>query len=111
MDIRTQEKRICPRAHVSEPVHYQFKNPQEFGGCLSADISESGIRLVVPEFIPLESSIVLQVQLPNGRYAEAEARVKWVHKYPHMERYQVGLEFVEPYEARPLIHRYIQWSN
>ena len=111
MEHVVDERRRDPRVQVSEAVRYQFKDPTAFGGCLSADISESGIRIIVTEFIPLDSHILLQVQLPNGKYAEAEAKVMWATKYPHMDRFQIGLEFIEPHEAKQLIHQYIQWSN
>ena len=83
----------------------------EFGGCLSADISETGIQIVISEFIPLHSRVVLEVELPTGRHTQAEAIVVWVTKFPHMDRFKIGLEFIEPYEARQLIHQYIRWSD
>ena len=63
------------------------------------------------EFIPLDTEILLQVQLPTGRTTEVQACVKWVQKYPHMDRYQAGLEFIEPHEARLFIKQYMKWSK
>ena len=105
------ERRIAKRVNVSAPVRYQFKNPLEFGGCISADISETGIQIVIQEFIPLDSQVLLEVQLPTGNHAQAEAKVVWAVKFPHMDRYRIGLEFIEPHEARQLINHYIQWSD
>ncbi len=106
-----KEKRVEPRVSFDESVQFQFKDPQKFGGCLACDISESGIRVYVNDFIPLNTELMLQMQLPSKNMVDCVGRVVWVTEVPYSSRYQAGLEFVNneaSHETKKEIGQYIQ---
>jgi len=102
------ERRIAKRIILTEPVRYQLKDPRHFGGGLSCDISEGGVRITLSEFVPLGSEFSLQINLANGRMIEGLARVVWIQKSSIMDRYEAGLEFLDPSESNSEISRYIE---
>ena len=111
-DQKSQEdKRSFSRIKLSEPVRFEFKDPGHFGGCLSCDISEGGVRLRVNEFIALGTELSVNISLPSNRVVECVGKVVWVQKLPYVDQYQVGIEFENLdsfYEARTRIHRFMQ---
>ena len=94
-DWEVQEKRGCERVRFSESVRFQLKEAQQFVGCTARDISESGICVTLNDFVPLNTQMVLQVQLALERMVDCIARVVWISKLPYSDRYQAGLEFEE----------------
>jgi c-di-GMP-binding flagellar brake protein YcgR len=105
------ERRNFKRIRFDQPVQFQFKDPSCWGGCLSRDISEGGIRVNSSGFVPLHTELILRIQLAAERVVEGVAHVVWVAKLPWMDRYRLGLEF-EPsdslWEFRKEISRVIQ---
>ena len=101
-----QEKRRYSRVIYREAVHYQIlpgvhadpaagRPIKPFGGCLSWDLSEGGIRFRSDEFIPLNMELALQFSLGPKTPLGVEAKVVWVQKCPHSEYFFLGLEFKE----------------
>ena len=89
-----QEKRRYRRIRFSEPVSFHLKDPHNFGGCLARDLSEGGIQLNFNEFVPLNSEIVLQLQLSRlPKVVDVTGRVVWLQRVPYSDRYAVGLQF------------------
>ena len=102
-DFREQERRQFKRVKLSEPVHYQLKDTGHFGGCLSSDLSESGIRLRINEFVALNSEMKLQIQLPQShKIIDCAGKVIWVEKSRFMDNYTVGLEFFQNDQVQEL---------
>ena len=89
------EKRNFHRFDRAQPVRIQFKDPRQFGGSLSCDLSEGGARVHLSDFIPLNTKLTLSIQLVDDRIVECLCRVAWVEKNRFSDRYQAGLEFVE----------------
>ena len=89
------ERRHFHRFHRAEPVRFQLKDPSQFGGCLSCDLSEGGIRLRLNDFIPLNTELSLQIQLADEPIVGCVCRVAWVEKSRFGDHYQAGLEFIE----------------
>lgn len=105
------DKRAFKRVRLSEPVRFEFRNPAHYGGCLSADISEGGVRLRVNEFIALGEEISVNIQLSPKKMVEGVGKVVWVQKMPYADQYQIGLEFEKLdsiFEARSRIHQHIE---
>jgi hypothetical protein len=106
------EKRKFSRIDFREPVHYQFPAPNKYGGCLSQDLSEGGIRINLSEFVALNTEITLEMRMKNLPVPlTMSGRVVWVSKIPHAERYQVGIAF-DPAHSLPTsqeeLRRYFQ---
>ena len=89
------DKRNFERVRFDLPVRVQFKDPSQFSGSLSCDLSEGGIRLQMNEFIPLGTELTLTIQLADERMIECPCRVVWVQKNRFADEYQAGLEFTE----------------
>ena len=94
-EYNENEKRNFHRFHRAQPVRFQFKDPSRFGGSLSCDLSEGGIRVHLSDFIPLNTELTLSIQLADESIVECPCRVAWVEKNRFSDRYQAGLEFVE----------------
>jgi len=89
------EKRQFRRAFHSGSVQYQFKDPSQFGGCVSKDLSEGGLRVRLNNFVPLNTELTLTVRLVDENIVECVGRVVWVEKSRFGEYYQAGLKFAE----------------
>jgi len=89
----TLDKRQFHRMAHSEPVQYQFKDPSRFGGCVSKDLSGGGVRILLNDFVPLNTELSLKIQLDDKGVVECIGRVVWVEKSRFGETYQAGLDF------------------
>jgi len=105
------ERRGFKRVDFSEPVQFQVRDKVSYGGCLSRDISESGICVNFEEFITVGTEMILQITMDIEQVIECSGHVVWVRKLPFMDRYQIGLHFYEGeslLESRRKIHRYMR---
>lgn len=105
------DHRMYKRIKLSEPVRFSFKDPSRFGGCLSYDISEGGVKVRFNEFVPLGTELIMSITLASNRVVECIGKVVWVKQIPFTEHYQVGLEFENldsVVETRSRIHHFIE---
>ena len=64
-------------------------------GSLSDNISLGGIKLNISAFIPLNTILSLNVQLPLQQHtASVKGKVVWVKEIPFGERFEIGVEFL-----------------
>ena len=89
-----EERRISKRFSLREPVQFQFLEAGPFTGGMSQDISETGIKIRLNDFLPLGTALTLHIQVTAQKSIECTGRVVWVQKLPHMENYQAGVHFV-----------------
>lgn len=91
------EKRRYSRIPYREAVQYNvLGTPGERGGSLAYDVSETGLRLQLEHFVPINTQIALNLPVGHTRDAKVitiHGRVAWVGQIPYSDRYQVGLEF------------------
>ncbi len=87
------ERRQFHRVHRAQAVRFQLKDPGQFGGCLSCDLSQGGIRVELNDFVPLGTEMTLQIQLSDESVVDCPCHVAWVEKNRFGDRYQAGLEF------------------
>ncbi|HPN57169.1 MAG TPA: PilZ domain-containing protein [Candidatus Omnitrophota bacterium] len=81
-----------------------------FGGCLSWDLSEGGLRFRAYSFIPLNTDLSVEFSIDHDQSVTLIARVVWVQKLPHSEQYNLGLEFAKTPQnihGQRLLHRYL----
>lgn len=88
-----EDRRQFRRTVHSEPVQYQFKDPSRFGGCVSKDLSEGGVRIRMNDFMPLNTELTLKIRLAGENVVECSGRVVWVEKSRFGDNYQAGLMF------------------
>ncbi len=94
--LSAMEKRQYPRFDFSEPVGYHDAREFPEMGSLAADISQSGVRLRVGEFLPLRKVLDLKLHLNNPtRVMSVRGQVMWVREVPHSEVFDVGIRFLE----------------
>ena len=91
-----EDKRRFRRVAFREPVQFRTKAHSEPEGCVACDLSEVGIRLSSPNFIPIKEEIALTFRVDDGNQIDFNGRVVWVQRVPHSEYYQLGLEFAPP---------------
>lgn len=89
------ELRQFKRVAHSQPVHYQGSEQADFGGCISKDISEGGVRIRLNDFVPLNTELTLNVHLSGGKVVECTGRVIWIEKARFGDYYQAGLKFID----------------
>ncbi len=117
MAVNPGEKRRHPRLDSRIPISYRKleTDAAEFKGSLMQDISESGARMTINEFLPRDSKLSLQIHLASGRNsAQGACRVAWVRKAAFSEQYHAGVEFTgfsqedEAQIARFILHKSIE---
>ncbi len=60
------------------------------------DISEGGLKMMVEKFIPPESILELEIELPGKSKLEVMGRICWIKQpSPKKREYLVGLRFME----------------
>jgi c-di-GMP-binding flagellar brake protein YcgR len=71
-------------------------SPDHVCRMLAADISEDGVRLSSPEFLPLESLVLLDLDTPSpANSIRAVGRVAWAEQAAYEDRWRVGVQFSE----------------
>ena len=84
------------RIAFKRPIKFKVKGRDIFVGHLALDLSEGGLRFYSAEFIPLNTVMMVQIQLEEyGRVIELEGRVAWARANPVSDKYQLGLEFAD----------------
>jgi len=88
------EKRKAARAKFSDAINYQFRDTNDFGGCLAYDISEGGIKITFNDFVATNTEMILQMKLRHiPKIIDVSGRVVWAQRIPFSDRYHVGLQF------------------
>jgi c-di-GMP-binding flagellar brake protein YcgR len=94
--LGAMEKRQYPRIDFTEPVGYQDSEEFPESGSLAGDISQSGVRIRVNEFMPLRKIVSLKLHLNNPtRVVSVRGQVMWVREVPYSENFDVGIRFLE----------------
>lgn len=92
------DRRRFPRLICSDSIQFRsVLKPQEpFVGCLSRDLSASGIRVTLAGSLPVESRLILLLSLPHLlKPIRTIARVVWTQEQHFTETYDCGLQFLE----------------
>ena len=92
--LKAQERRQFKRVRLSEAVRYQLIDPAQFGGCLSYDISQGGLKIYFNDFVPMGVNMTLQIRLGLEKVLEKTARIVWVKQLPFSDKYHIGLKFI-----------------
>jgi len=88
------EQRQFPRRRFHQPVAYKAVAGKEFGGCLSYDLGEGGIRFRLNDFVPPGQEFFLSIPVKREKVWEVLGRVVWINKRPHDDTYTVGIKFI-----------------
>lgn len=104
------EQRRFVRAPFQRGVRFKVKDAPLFSSHLAQDISQGGIRFNSPSFVPLGTVLAVEIKLADeAPLFDMHGKVVWVKYIPHLETYQLGLEFsAENYYGRRKIARYAQ---
>lgn len=91
--FESPNKRQYKRISFKEPIQLWEKDLMHTYGTLSCDVSEGGLRVMMNDFVPLDTEFVLSIPTQENHYIECPAKVVWVRQVPHSERFQAGLQF------------------
>ena len=91
----SKERRRFKRCVSSEPVQFEWKESGQTDGTVAYDLSSGGIRLNFYHFVPLNTQLRLHIRLSPESAVECWGRVVWIERLRHMERYQIGVEFLD----------------
>jgi len=107
-----EERRKYVRVETHMPVRFQLKGfSSKFGHTLSKDISEGGMRLVLNEFLPPKTEVLIEA-IVLGKIISTLAKVVWSQRISHSDSYQTGLKFLEmDRTAREKFREYINYKR
>lgn len=108
------ERRLAKRITFKEPVRYELKDPAHFGGTVAYDLSESGLRLRLTDFLPLNTEVILNIRLKSCLDVECRGKIVWVSQIPYSDQFQAGVEFAAPEligEVKKKIRTLVAHSN
>jgi c-di-GMP-binding flagellar brake protein YcgR len=89
-----RDRRKNERLNCRVPV--LCKKGTMFDNSQTVNISESGMGLISQRFIPVNTSMIMQIALsPKSSPLLAVGRVRWVEKMGYMDRYRLGMEFTD----------------
>ena len=102
-------RRQHPRFSFNEPVGYCRGGDDPLAGSLADDISQTGLKLSVNEFIPLNTILELQIQLPGQeQLVSARTKVVWVKEMPHRDdAWEIGLQLISSDAFSSAISNYV----
>ena len=102
-------RRQFRRFSFNEPVGYQKEKDYPMEGSLAEDISQSGLKLSVNEFVALNTVLELQIQLPGRiQLIPARAKVVWVQEMPFRDDvWEIGLELIPDSFSSSAIRNYV----
>jgi c-di-GMP-binding flagellar brake protein YcgR len=93
------ERRRYVRVPFDQPVQAEpipQPSPTHLCHLLCTDLSEGGARLSSPQFFPLESRVLLDLETPPpAETIRAVGRVAWAEQVAYEDRWRVGVEFAE----------------
>lgn len=105
------ERRRFPRLNSRIPIQYEriVGHKSTLRGTITGDIGGGGIKFIAQEFIPLFIKLKVKMFLTSSsNVILALSKVIWVRKLSCLDRYEVGLEFVDlPQINRRRITNYI----
>ena len=91
---KSLNKRQYPRYPFKQAVKFQIGEFSCPDGCLSRDLSRSGICLTVSQFIPVKGSVILYLQQDQeSKVIVVKGTISWIKTLLDSERYQVGIHF------------------
>ncbi len=98
------------RIVFKRPIKSRAEGWDVLTGHLAQDLSEGGVRFISTEFIPVNTEIMVQIQLKDqSRIIEIPGRVVWVRVNPASDNYQFGLEFADTMAVkRAIIGEHVQ---
>lgn len=107
MLLNFKEKRNFRRLGLRTPVRYQIRGQPQIESTISNDISLGGISFTSNTFIPLQTPVMLEVNVLS-KVLKAVGKIAWTQPVPHSYRNIMGLEFVElPHEERAYLEDYL----
>ena len=108
--VDDRDKRRSQRIKFAQPIELETVDQANIEGCLGCDLSDSGARINLNDFVPIGKEFIIRSALENGEVIECMAKVIWISKLPHTERYQAGLHFSQPeelFDTKRKIQHYI----
>jgi hypothetical protein len=93
-----REKRRFKRVGIQLPLKFRetMAQPPVYRGAQVRDVSLGGVRFRTENFIPRDTSLIVEFHLPESTQAiRAISTVSWLKSLPSGHRFEVGSEFVE----------------
>lgn len=90
-----RNRRAYERVRCAIPLHYagEMGPPQD---ALMKDLSAGGVCFRAMDFLPIDSWLKIDFALPPLHEAfSMVGKVVWVREVPHLNRHEVGVQFVE----------------
>ncbi|MFA5362100.1 MAG: PilZ domain-containing protein [Candidatus Omnitrophota bacterium] len=89
-----EDKRRFPRVQYKTPLRYQIKGQSQFRDVKTADLSLGGLSFTDGSFLPLNTPLKLELNLPYNKTLRSEGRIAWTSALPHSDSYHLGVEFL-----------------
>jgi hypothetical protein len=92
------EKRRFQRVGIQMPLKFRETTAQSpvYRGAQVRDISLGGVKFRTENFVPRDTSLIVEFHLPDNPQAiRTISKVSWLKSLPSGYRFEVGGEFVE----------------
>jgi c-di-GMP-binding flagellar brake protein YcgR len=94
-----RERRRYVRARCETAIKYRKiggEAESQYRSAMARDISAGGIRFVTDRFMGVQSSFLMELQLPKLlKTLRCVAKPAWVREVPGMDRFELGSAFAE----------------
>ncbi len=93
-----QERRSCIRVECELSTSYRdldSESPARIECGVVKNISRSGIKIRLDEFVPIQNRLFVYLHLPSSQTLELQVRPAWVVELPHLDKFEVGAQFVD----------------
>ncbi|MDD2702565.1 MAG: PilZ domain-containing protein [Candidatus Omnitrophica bacterium] len=89
-----ENRRRFSRVRYRTPLRYQIRGQSQFRDVETADLSVGGLSFTDGSFLPLNTPLRLEINLPYNKTLKSEGKIVWTSALPHSDSYHLGVEFL-----------------
>ncbi len=110
-----EEKRKYKRLTTTLPINYEVLEikKKEFSNTICKDISEGGLKLLLKDFYPPRTKMLLKVNIEEiNKMIETVAEVAWSSNVRFSDMFLNGLQFLDlDFASKKLLNEYISMKE
>ena len=88
---------------VTQIRNMDAKDIPAYHDAVVSDISEGGMRISSPRFIPIHHRLVVKIEIPQKKPIETVAKPVWIREVPSLGHFEIGARFLTLSEEDKII--------